>query len=561
MRELGGRRSGPRRGLAWIVLLASALVASAADAEERVFQVRYRTEETVYLGAGSGEGVEVGDRLAVFHSGRRIAEIEVLFVARHSASCRLISEEGEIQAGDLARPTGETGPLPPREPAEVPATTSEVTPTAAGPEPYQPKLSRPAPRTTRISGSLTFDWDNFQDGSDLGLDFQRTAARLDLRLRDIQGLPLDVRLRGRTRRLERQRAFGSEIPATETRDRFYEASVIWRPAEGRYSLSMGRLRAGGGVVGLGYLDGVIAQTRLGTDYFVGAFFGSRSDLSELSWSSARQSYGLFGRWAPERTDGSRPLELFAGGVREDGESDISREFATFEVRYSGRGRWSFYQRAEIDFNRGWRKESAGSSSQLSSLSMTAIARISDGARFVLSYDRYERYRDEDTRFLPEELFDAAPRQGVRARLQFSRPSGLGWSLVGGLRDRAGDANDETSWYAGGGITHGRFFRDGLSASLDASAFSNRYTEGGLATFRLRQSFSAGHSIDLTLGGRLSRTRLLTELFGQENLVTEWIRLGGWLELPWRLFARFEVEVTAGDELQGRRFSLGLGYRF
>ncbi len=550
-----------RIGLLGVILLAVVLAAPAAGADEPTYRVRYRTEETVYLEAGSEEGLAEGDTLTIFRDGQPIAAVRVLFVARHSASCELVSEKAEIVAGDLARPTGARAPTPPQSAGENPGGTSPQPQESAGPRAYEPRTQPRKPRTTRVSGSLTFDWDTFQDGSDDGLDFTRMAARLSLRLRDVGGLPLEVRVRGRTRRLERERAFGSKIPSSETRDRFYEASVAWRPQEGRFSLQMGRLRAGGGVVGVGYLDGVIGESRLGRDYFVGAFFGARSDLSELTWDSGRQSYGLFGRWAPERIDGSRPFEIFAGGVREDGQTDVSREFAALEIRYTGRGVWSFYQRAEIDLNRGWRKEAAGSSSQLSSLSMTAIARLSEGARLVLSYDRYERYREEETRFIPEELFDTAPRQGIRARLQFSRPSGLGWSLVGGYRDRQGDVSDETSWYAGGGITHRRLFRDGLSASLDASAFSNRYTEGTLATFRIRQSFSAGHSVDLTLGGRLSRTRLLTELFGQENLTTQWIRLGGWFELPLRLFLRGEVEVTTGDELEGQRFSLGLGYRF
>jgi hypothetical protein len=50
------------------------------------FQVSYRSADAVYLDAGRAAGLAEGDRLEVVRDGEAIAEIEVVFVAEHSAS-------------------------------------------------------------------------------------------------------------------------------------------------------------------------------------------------------------------------------------------------------------------------------------------------------------------------------------------------------------------------------------------------------------------------------------------------------------------------------------------
>jgi hypothetical protein len=48
---------------------------------------------------------------------------------------------------------------------------------------------------------------------------------------------------------------------------------------------------------------------------------------------------------------------------------------------------------------------------------------------------------------------------------------------------------------------------------------------------------------------------------EEERASGWLRLSGWAELPASLFARGEVEVAAGDDREGTRLGLGVGYRF
>jgi len=101
------------------VLAAMFTLADISVAEDRLeVGVRYRSQDTVYLDSGSLAGLAEGDRLEILRSGQRIGEVEVTFVAEHSASCRIIEESQQIQPEDRAQrlASGSTaGDVPPPE--------------------------------------------------------------------------------------------------------------------------------------------------------------------------------------------------------------------------------------------------------------------------------------------------------------------------------------------------------------------------------------------------------------------------------------------------------------
>jgi len=89
-----------------------------------------------------------------------------------------------------------------------------------------------------------------------------------------------------------------------------------------------------------------------------------------------------------------------------------------------------------------------------------------------------------------------------------------------------------------------------------SLFSNPMTDGYMGNFRAAKTFRGGHEVSFVLGA-----------LGQEHtefsrdMSTVWARIGGWIELPLGLFARGDLEYNAGDDLEGGRVNLGVGYRF
>lgn len=517
--------------------------------------VRYRSADTIYLNSGRASGLEVGDRLEVVRSGEVIAEIEVLFTAEHSASCRVLNERKAIQAEDRVRRIGEAAPAPAPPTPAPPAPTPETVP------PRRPSVfgtpDRHQPSRTRVTGAVSLDTEVFSDGTESRRDFNRTAARLNVRVRDIVGTPLQLRLRMRSLNEERERRLTSGIPESTSRDRLYELALIYEPEDARYGFRLGRLGAGP-FVGIGYLDGGLGKVRVVGPLELGGFYGRRPNIEELGFDGSGSKYGLFARIAPE----SNALEFFVAGVREEGETDVSREYVAVETRYDPGRRWTFFQHAELDLNTGWREEAAGSASQLSQLSLTALGRISERGRLVISYDRFERFLTEEDRFIPTELFDDLARQGLRVSWQTGPARGLNLSVTAGAHALEAEEgiegrDSETSFSLGVGAWHPELSGLKLFVGGDVMGFTNPTTDGLLVTTRVGRRFGGGHELSLALGGTLSRQSLLVD----EETSTQWARASLWLELPLDLFGQAELEMLTGDEIEGQRLSLGLGYRF
>lgn len=530
----------------------------SAAAEELEVGVRYRSQDTVYLDSGSRSGLAEGDRLEVFRNGQRIGEIEVTFVAEHSASCKIVEERQQIQPEDRARRVESSSTVPvvpgPEEVAESPEKSSSGQSTTAEVPSYTPSRSARKPRRTRVSGVLELGWDSFTDDSGAGLDFEQWAARFSLRVRDIAGQPLHLKVRLRALENQRERLFSTGAPETERRNRFYEAALVYDPQRGRFKAQIGRI-AVSPFVAVGFLDGFIGQVRLIPAIDIGALFGSQPVIQDDGFKSVGQKYGAYTRFSAFRQSGRPDLEVFVAGIREEGEEDVSREYVSLETRYTPGGRWSLYQRAELDLNNGWREEAAGTKTQLSNLALSLNARISQFSRFSASYDRWERYFTEESRSVSEELFDNLLRQGLRARYSYSRPRGMGFSVYAGYRDRQGE--DENTASFGGAVRHSNIANWGLMVGGDVLGYSNPATEGFVARLQSSKRFRGGHEIALLIGGRLYSSKLFDDASDRSD---QWIRLSGWVELPLDFFARAEFEYSDGDDIQGQRIILSAGYR-
>ncbi len=533
------------------------------------FRVRYRSIDSLYLDGGESDGLAIGDRLEVVREGTAIAGVQAHAVNQLASACRVLSESRRVEIDDLVRATTENLGSPaqqqwarqeratPKGP-EVVTSSPELALDTVSVQPVRWRPPRPPrPPKTRLRGSLSFDRENFQDETEAGAgaSFQRSEARLSLRVSDMGGLPYELRVRMRKQQTGREEPGSAFVSETEERDRFYELSLSYDPAQGRYAYRVGRMSASP-FVGIGYIDGFLGQLALTSAIEVGGFLGMRADVEAFGFESSGRKYGAFTRFTSPKTDSGLPWEVVVAGIREDGEVGVSREYFTLQSRYNSSRRWSFYQRAEFDLNRGWRKEVSGSSSQLSNFAVTTTARIAKYGRFSISYDRFEQYRTEETRELPEEVFNDLLRQGFRTSLQIGSPRGINATLSAGLRTQEGDSDDTLSY--GVALRHADVASRGLSLGLNYLGFSNEFGDGYVATLRASQRVRGGHQVSLPVGARLSRNIVFDEL---QNRSSQWARLGAWFELPRSLFANAEYEVIQGEDEAGQRASFGLGYRF
>ncbi len=528
------------------------LAGNAAAAEIRV-TVRYRTPTTIYLSGGSADGLVVGDRLSVTSKGAAIGELQVTYVAEHSASCSIARETKPIQLGDIASITKAAPSAETKVADTKPAATSAVTAPTVSTSALVPRPGARLVPWARVRGSMSLGWYRTWDQTPTGYDFEQRSGRLDLGLWDVLGRPMQINVRGRGRQDLRTRPLGSTfegLPLNERRDRLYELSLRYAPPSGRFSVEGGRL--GEPTLGVGTMDGGNVEVRALGALHVGGFAGQRADVENLTGFQRGPRYGAYLRLAGGGPGWPGRYDAMAYGVREKGGSEVSREYVGFQGRLGTR-RFTTYQWAEVDVLRGWRQRPFASRYQLSNLSASASYRLGNSGSAGLSYDQRRNYRTLETRSVSEALFDRFLHQGFRASLDINRGRGFGLSAYGGLRLKEGTTGQ--SWSYGGGLRHLDLFGSGLGASLDGAAFASEFTQGQQASVRLSR-MTGDVTGDLSYGA--SRYTLKSPAGG--------VRLDQWLRFSLRVDMRGlwiggDTQYDVGDDAKGPRASFEVGYRF
>jgi hypothetical protein len=535
---------------ALIVLVAGLPV----RAQEKRLTVKYRSAGNVYLDGGSADGVAVGDHLAALSRGETIAELEVVFIAERSASCRILSEKRTVQAGDVV--IVKAKPVAPVEAQTV--TTAAVTPAVAAP--VAQAGSAPAERRpwARARGGVSIGLYRLWDDTPANYDFEQRTGRADLNLWDLWGKPYEFSFRLRSRQDVRHRPPGFEgIPRDERLDRLYELALRYQPADGTVRWEVGRI--GASPIGIGYLDGALASYRLVPSLEIGGFFGNRPNIDRYASQPTGRKYGGFVRLFGGRGYAPGAYDGIAFFVREFVGSEVSREYVGVQGRL-GSGRFTSFQWAEVDLNRGWRQDLAGNTVQLSNLSVTGSYRVSDAFQASLSYDQRRNYWTQEIRPLPEVLFDRFLHQGFHASLDLFRPSSIGASASFGVRKDEKDTATSYSWSAG--IRHPRLF--GLFVSVDGSGFTNPFTDGYLVSARASKSLGRAQ-IDLAYGAslyKLKAAEVQNPLPGlTPNRLNQWGRASTRFELPRGFYLQGDFEYDTGDDVKGPRLLAELGYRF
>lgn len=547
--------SSPRRAVQLgLVVLALAVAAGDVRAQSaRPIAVSYLSSTAVYLDGGRDAGLAPGARLRVVRDGDTIAELEVDFVAEHSASCRVVESSRAIRAGDrvvvLSVPEGET------EPAEAAPATPQPEPQVATSPVYRASApSEPEKIRFRSSGSVGFGYRTFSD--DGGRSSNESSGRLSLRLSGVGGMPIEVRARGRARSISRD-GYGPSVARSQDSDRLYELSVAWAPEKGRFRVQAGRFGASP-YLGLGYLDGVLGELRLTDTLYFGAFGGSRPELGDLGLQTGGAKYGGYARWSKQDFAAGGYGEIVLGGVTERAETgEVSRDYVTVESRFGRGADWWISQRAEIDINRDWREQVTGSTSEISNAALAASFRLGGSLRATLSYDQRRNYVTWETRPVrPEDTFTDYFREGGRVALEWR--GGSGWTVSAGAGLERADQVDDPTNSGFLSLFKSQLFGLPLLVGGDATFYSGGSAEGWIASLRGRWVFRGGHDVGLTLGASEASLPDFPDLEARTN---QWVRLSGTAQLPARLYLIGEYELLMGDDVEGDRALLEIGYRF
>ena len=525
----------------------------AEPAVPQPIRVRQVLANEIFLDAGRSSGLAAGQRVKVVRTDAatgttsEIAELEIAFIASRSASCTIIEAKETVAVGDLVIP----GPLPPgAAPQEAPgAAAASAGAPAARDKNGKPPGWDPAEHTD-YSGSLALRFQGFKDGGPAGRDFNQESALVNIYAGHLGGSKFDFRLRGTASREQIQLSSGGS--ESRDNDRLYEATLSYEPPEARFTYQLGRLISGP-LVGFDYLDGGVGEFHATPRFSFGAFAGSRSNGDQLDFASPGRAYGAFVHWLDQSVGRPFYAEYLFEAVGDYLNGETNREYLSFYGRQGSGSRWSLYERAEFDLGHNWRDNPAANNSQLSNVLFSGSYSFTKAVRLGVSYDQSRQVFTLDDRFTPEELFDLALREGYRVTAYLGSAKTVRGNFSVGQRWKQGSPDRSLAYNAN--VYHSNVFGWNMLVGGDFSGFDGDTSSGYRAGVRVQKYFRSGHDVELTYG--LSSTDLIATGELRKN---QWLRLSGTLQLGRRFYLLGELESATGDDLEGERLFLQLGYR-
>jgi hypothetical protein len=530
-----------------LLIFICTLTSPAQNTQIKSFQIKYLSAQNVYLDAGKIAGLKIGDRLLVKRDGKTIAEIEVKYLSDHSASCQIVSSNGVVKSGDKAilqerqQVIEKVQPIP-----VVIDTTQDIKET---------KISTTAPSSRRrrspFSGTVSLQYYYWKDLQETQLDFSQPTLRVSLRGKQLWGKDYNIRIRARLRHNQRARSLHSNAPEQEWRNRIFEVSFSYDNINAPLNYKLGRIISNK-FSGVGYIDGLLLQYNALPKFRFGLFGGSQPQWQYGTLQTSLQKYGAYFNYSTGNYSKGRFESTLAAAGEYHGNT-VSREFIYFQNNFNLYQRWTVFQSAEVDINRSWRKDITGENTSLTNLFVSAQWRIIQSVIIGAMYDNRQNYLTYQTRTLADSLFDEALRQGVRGTLTLIFPHN--YRLFGnfGIRKRVTDV--ETTKSFSGGLSKVNFLIPNLRIYINASGFSNFFTDG------INYSILAGRymgnrlNIDLALGGNQYSLKA-----DNTNRFNQWIRINLLSDLIYRVFLSGNYEYGWGDDIHGHRFLFEIGYR-
>lgn len=525
--------------------LAVAVVCGAgmAGAAETTCNVKYLSAEHVYLDAGLNRGLAVGLTGRVVRDGKAIGELEVVFTAETSASCTVVSRTTDFVAGDAVvfevvepAPVIET-PLPEPTPRRVRTTT--------GSSSARPRVSPP-----QVRGHVAVQWDHAVESNDR--DLQTDIIRLPFRLqaRDVwRGYSFYTR--GSLRRLERK-GFSGNTPSGEWRNRIQELALVRDGREQAWHVAFGRI--GGRVTNTaGPFDGLSLSRRLSTNARAGLFGGFAPQWGDLGFGTDDHLVGANFQ-LNQRSPGGRMLDLVLAAIGRYRSGEISREYVTMTTTWRGTRGLSLLQAAEVDFNRGWRRDAGARTVVLSSLALSGRYEFSRRVSADLGFDNREPVRTWETRSLPDSLFADAGRKGWRGGLRWRPSRHFSANFSGTLRKEDRGGGNITGWNLR--VNAPGLLADRLTLFGGIRAFDGPWLSGWSPSVGASKYTRSGYRLRAE-GGYYNYTGSIDDT-SRDNT---WLMLAVDKDLTSRLSAAVEYRQDWGDDIVGRRWFVELRHRF
>lgn len=520
---------------------------AASPEDKKVFEINYLSAENVYLKGGRASGLKEGDRLGILRDNKDlIAAIEVVFLADHSTSCKILRANQKIEVSDVAVLFTQNGDSQQSLPDEWLLKSTRNTPERT----TERKASVPF---ARLSGSASLQHFHLEDQTVNGLDFSQTTFRINAVARKLWGKDYNFRVRTRMRRNQRARDYlANNIPASEFRNRVYELSFGYDNRNALINFRVGRIYSMP-LSGIGNVDGGQFQLNLSRKFRMGILVGSQPDRFGSGVQPSLQKYGLYLNYA----SGDFRRNVFAttlAAVAEYRGSTVSREFLYLQNSFGGGGRLSIFQMLELDINRNWREERAGQSFTISNFFLSTRYRFSEALFARLIFDNRQNYYTIEFIETDDFFFDDSIRTGLRANVSLRLPGNF--TLYGEAGARWWEKENTISNSFAAGLSGDRFLFSPLSINLFGSMDSDLLSEGFTAGGQLEWRFVQGHRLNFSYF-KYNYTISAVQLDRRNDVY----RLGAYWMWLRHIFLSGQFEYARGDDLEGPRLSLEIGYLF
>jgi hypothetical protein len=523
------------------VLFIVAIFSTITSAQEQPVQVRYLTTELIYLSAGRNHGIQTGDSVHVFRNDQKIASLSVVAVAENSASCRILKTSTALKIGDLIHLTA--------------IKRSTPTPKHVVQERKEPVSPLPpiqiARKTRRISGSFAGQYYQYDDSSPANYDFRQPTIRLNLKISDIGSSHWQLNVRSRVRFDQRRRSYGSRIPQNDWNNRIYQCYMDYNNPNALFNAKFGRI-IDNGLSGAGYIDGMMGSVRISDQVRIGALAGTQPEWQYADFQTTTRKVGSFITFSKGIDTQQNVISNWAV-IGEYHGSDINREFVTMhnEARWD-RSLW-LYQSAEMEINRGWRKEKSGQSFRLSNLYINAQY---DAARWLslgLSFDSRQNYWTFDVRSLSSTLFDVTMNRSARAQLNIRLPGHQYINASYGLNKKEDGTQPTRSFTLS--YNNNDLLRSQTMVNAYVSGYSSPFYSGVISTFSMSRNIGQPLSLNVRY------THSANQILRSQLRINHQMQIASYLNLGRHPFLNVIYEYNHGDDEKGYRTWAEMGYRF
>jgi hypothetical protein len=517
-----------------------------AQENQESFRVKYLSAENVYLDAGKLAGLKEGDQLTLKRQNQTIARIQIIYVSDYSASAVILESKGSIEVGDLAFPD-KTKQV---EPVEEKTTAGDTT-SAVNIIPPPPTTIKRTYHPSPFSGTISMQYYYWKDLDATRLNFSQPTVRLSLRGKRLWGKEYYLRVRARLRHNQRARQLNPNAPESQWRNRIFEVSFSYEDNAAIINYQVGRIISNK-FSGVGYIDGLLVQYNTGSLLRLGVFAGTQPEWQYAEFQTSIQKYGVYSNLLSGDYSSGRFESTLALTGEYHGKT-VSREFIYLQNSYYRANKWSIYQSAELDINRGWRKEISGNRYSLTNLYISGQWNFSPWLMVGAMYDNRKNYLTYETRSLADSLFSDIMRQGVRTNVTFILPKNYRVYGNFGIRKRKTDV--ESTYSYGGGLSQTDFIFPRTRLFLNAAGFTNFFTNGITYSAMIGKYLINRVNFDLGFGGYRYSLKA-----SQNYRNNQWVRVITLTDFLRRLYLSGQYEYDWGDDVNGHRLLLELGYR-